>query len=471
MDNIYKDMYYFQIDNENNFYYSSYESVYCSKDSGRSWNKIAPYRAISLAFLDSTILLVDYNKLYMRTPSYNPDLSGNFNLMLKGSKRQFFTSGKGQDISFDYFSLNQRNIDRDTIIDNKKYYYQNSEGPLRYDQDSNKTFININGTDYVYLNFNLFDGDSFTKYYPNGSTANITITRGITNLFGKDRKYVSFKEKETNWTHYEYYAQDFGLYRTQSSSGSIGGPSSSSNSYFISGLIPDSTENLIYLSKTGPPSLNFQSFITTKDSIINLPVNAYHLYNRQNYTFGTYKDGVVYIDTVQLIKFYKKDSIVIESDTLYGLRTINTFDYKFNIPVDLDLLRNGYGLNYKLCVRDKQIIPETRCYPDTGYYICNYDNTTRVKENKIVTDFSLEQNYPNPFNPSTTIKYTLPKQGLVTIKIYDVLGKEIAQLVNEEKQSGEYEVEFNGSSLSSGIYYYKIQAGEFVQTKKMVLMK
>ncbi|HZW39093.1 MAG TPA: T9SS type A sorting domain-containing protein [Ignavibacteriaceae bacterium] len=83
----------------------------------------------------------------------------------------------------------------------------------------------------------------------------------------------------------------------------------------------------------------------------------------------------------------------------------------------------------------------------------------------------LQQNYPNPFNPSTKIKYTLPKQGLVNIKIYDVLGNEIMNLVNEEKLSGKYEVEFDGSSLSSGIYFYQIQSGEFLDTKKMVLMK
>ncbi|HZW40460.1 MAG TPA: T9SS type A sorting domain-containing protein [Ignavibacteriaceae bacterium] len=85
--------------------------------------------------------------------------------------------------------------------------------------------------------------------------------------------------------------------------------------------------------------------------------------------------------------------------------------------------------------------------------------------------FTLSQNYPNPFNPSTKIKYTLPKQGLVTIKVYDVLGKEIKTLLHEEKPSGEYEVDFDGSRLSSGIYFYQIQAGEFLNTKKMILMK
>jgi hypothetical protein len=95
--------------------------------------------------------------------------------------------------------------------------------------------------------------------------------------------------------------------------------------------------------------------------------------------------------------------------------------------------------------------------------------------------FSLLQNYPNPFNPSTKIKFTIPlsdnpllggaRGGLVTLKVYDILGNEIATLVNEEKPEGEYEVEFNATELPSGIYFYKLQAGSFSETKKMILLK
>lgn len=89
----------------------------------------------------------------------------------------------------------------------------------------------------------------------------------------------------------------------------------------------------------------------------------------------------------------------------------------------------------------------------------------------IPTEFRLEQNYPNPFNPSTTIEYSIPQAGLVTIKIFDILGREVTTLVNEEKQRGNHEVKFNGSNLSSGIYFYRLQAGSFVETKKMLLLK
>lgn len=84
--------------------------------------------------------------------------------------------------------------------------------------------------------------------------------------------------------------------------------------------------------------------------------------------------------------------------------------------------------------------------------------------------YQLMQNYPNPFNPTTTIYYALPKAGLVELVVYDVLGNEVVR-VNEEKSAGHYKYEFDGSEFKSGVYFYSIKAGDFVEAKKMVLMK
>lgn len=85
--------------------------------------------------------------------------------------------------------------------------------------------------------------------------------------------------------------------------------------------------------------------------------------------------------------------------------------------------------------------------------------------------FYLGQNYPNPFNPSTTINYSIPVDGFVTLKIYNLLGMEVATLVNNHNQAGNYNIVFDGSDLSSGVYYYTLQAGDFTATKKLMLMK
>ncbi len=88
-----------------------------------------------------------------------------------------------------------------------------------------------------------------------------------------------------------------------------------------------------------------------------------------------------------------------------------------------------------------------------------------------VTKFELEQNYPNPFNPSTSIQYAISSIQFVSMKVYDLLGNEVANLVNEEKPAGNYKVDFDASNLSSGIYYYRLLTGSFIDTKKMILLK
>lgn len=102
----------------------------------------------------------------------------------------------------------------------------------------------------------------------------------------------------------------------------------------------------------------------------------------------------------------------------------------------------------------------------TESYTEIYDNNQAY-----FTTFYLGQNFPNPFNPATTIRYTLPKSEFVTLKVYDILGREVATLVNERQMTGSYSVRFDASQISSGLYFYKITAGSFSKTQKMVVMK
>jgi plastocyanin len=95
-----------------------------------------------------------------------------------------------------------------------------------------------------------------------------------------------------------------------------------------------------------------------------------------------------------------------------------------------------------------------------------------VDENKnVVKEFKLDQNYPNPFNPSTSIKFQIPSSGFVSLKVYDLLGREVSTLISEYKSSGNYEIEFNASKLTSGFYIYQLKSSSFIQTKKMLLLK
>jgi hypothetical protein len=119
--------------------------------------------------------------------------------------------------------------------------------------------------------------------------------------------------------------------------------------------------------------------------------------------------------------------------------------------------------------------------PEIGYAVgdsgtilyTSNGGVTAVEGNQtnVPVSFELAQNFPNPFNPVTTIRYQLQKTGFVTLKVYDLIGREVATLVNEEKPAGRYEVKFDGTNLSSGIYFYRIRAGNFIDTKKFVLLK
>lgn len=186
-------------------------------------------------------------------------------------------------------------------------------------------------------------------------------------------------------------------------------------------------------------------------------VNSYYLSSYQDseltYLLFTMRTDGIYIS--QKDTFFWQQ--IEESETLpltYGIGGFTSYDRGLmqNIVVDNNV---------------------KKMYVGTGYGIYKRDYTTGVNNFKSekVNSFNLEQNYPNPFNPNTTINYFIPKNGYVTLKVYDLLGNEILVLVNEEKYPGNYKVEFNGINFSSGVYVYTISLNGITKSKKMILMK
>ena len=106
----------------------------------------------------------------------------------------------------------------------------------------------------------------------------------------------------------------------------------------------------------------------------------------------------------------------------------------------------------------------------TGGVITAVDDDSQI-DVKVPRNYVLEQNHPNPFNPTTKIIYSIPKESNVIISVYDLLGREIEKLVKEEKSRGTYELTWSAENLPSGVYFYRLQAGSFVETKKMLLLK
>lgn len=163
-----------------------------------------------------------------------------------------------------------------------------------------------------------------------------------------------------------------------------------------------------------------------------------------------YKDAYIFIGTENGIYFSKDIGTsweIISDDLIYtNILDISFLDYPKPTIV---ISTKGVGIQKK--------------------YI---DDITNVNENKnIPIEFGLSNNYPNPFNPSTTIQFSIPKSDNVTLKVYDILGREITTLINEYKHSGTYETKFDATNLASGIYFYTLNSGSTFITKKMILIK
>jgi hypothetical protein len=167
--------------------------------------------------------------------------------------------------------------------------------------------------------------------------------------------------------------------------------------------------------------------------------------------------------------------LLTENRDVRGVGSSGPFELATNQEVEVVI---GYEID-----RSTNPLTGITAMRDVSDYVQNfYDNNygypiVSVEDDKpLLSSFELGQNYPNPFNPSTTIKFTIPSEGsslmkFVQLKIFDILGNEIATLVNDEKPAGEYEIEFSAANLPSGIYFYTLSAGNYFSTKKMILLK
>ena len=192
-------------------------------------------------------------------------------------------------------------------------------------------------------------------------------------------------------------------------------------------------------------------------------------------------------DTVKALQLLQKDKFIsfnvelIDASNDAVLYTLN--DVKFNGNSSLSLNSESYNIDLT-GLTGKEVYFKVKITNSLNpvYYASEIKSDAKVLgkskavsldlSNKLVVkDYDLFQNYPNPFNPATTITYQLPKSGSVTLKIYDMLGKEVMTLVNEQKEMGRYTVQFDASSLASGMYVYQLRANDFVSTKKMLLLK
>ena len=363
-------------------------------------------------------------------------------------------------------------VEKDTLIDNLEYFFVESYNYLfpnyyydnkwlRYDIDSQKVYWRGLDTTVIFMDFNLGPGQIFHQYNPfNGTTTIRTVYETTRTIFGEIYNVKGFLGSGQSFLMGEW-VENIGIKPKVVTSGNV------------IQVLQYENQDTIYLSYPRYPDFNnFTPVLETSNLIFD-----FNFWVKHPYTYYASLGVQDFIKDVYFDCFYKSESDSISAGRLnsYYVYTPPSQHRQVVFNLNPSLLANGYSFYYKVTAVDKGLIPNYLSKPDTGYYKLVYIPTDVESEKLFTTEFTLSQNYPNPFNPSTKISWQAPVGSWQTLKVYDILGNEVVTLVNEYRDAGSYKVEFQSAvgslQLASGIYYYQLRAGDYVETKKMILLK
>lgn len=330
-----------------------------------------------------------------------------------------------------------------------------------YDTISQKLFVkfDINDTLRLAIDFNSPKDSSFLSYLK-GTAINFISGGTKTNLVLGDTVTVFSMSSMRNingYHEFQYYdfADKIGWYKYKVYEG-----------YQYSGT----TEHTVISAFSD--SVSYNPMILRIDSIgpvRNRPIDTFpfllSIYSK--ISFKPFVD--LFYLSFQLVRH---DSLITTSQFNISPNSNSLSFYSNNLEV-------GDKIKLKVIISDTSIYKNYDEYPDSGWVeMTVLPSATSISDEYLSEEYNLQQNYPNPFNPNAQIKYAIPhvistegRNLIVELKVYDVLGNEVAILVDESKPAGNYEVEFDARNLPSGIYFYRLKAGAYVETRKMVLMR
>jgi hypothetical protein len=455
--------------------FACYNRVYRSTDNGQNWvNLGGPSNITAIKKFGENIYLGTYSGVYRYNPDILPAPFAGKNCFPLNANNKWQYLHLDSWANGDYYNLRYYFVEIDTLINNKNYFKLNTINDLvRFSESDKIIYKRWNDSDYVFVNFNYPPDSTYLALSPYHSMDYVYPLRGDQNIFGKNRIFGGYEYFDSYSYIREVFTDSIGI-----TSDIFSGEFSYDSYKLIEAIIYDTSDIPTYFSEHYKPIINLTPIlkINSEELILNFYVN--HAYTRLVEP-SPFSSGLNFIDTVYMKSYYSKGDTMIQNSDVraYNNPEPTNINYLISFNVDTLLLINDYKFNYKVVAIDKGLIPESSSAPDTGYFVCIWDSTTSLNENThTLSRFILSQNYPNPFNPSTSIQYAIASRQFVTLKVYDVLGKEIATLVNEEKPAGNYEVDFNVvqeffSATASGVYFYQFKAGEYIETKKMILMK
>lgn len=393
------------------------------------------------------------NRIFMQTGS-EPNIPDNIYVPLSvGNKYRYHVSYSELD---EYKTYKVITITDSRIINGKEYFkFSNNDDWVRYDKNTHCYYKFEENKDILIADFTFQEyGSFYTPLIP--GMAQIVFD---TEVLGEDT--LTCKSFQSDVSGFELYrfAEGIGFVyhlkydEVKNHNGSVG---VLNETLLDVEIIQEDGTSLIYTSSK--PKVNI-SQIEFKEEFIRLTFSAEHPYDTENKMFTK---------TAKLDYYFNIGDSVSNNFTL-SLDTLFHGDNYFIIPLPEFQNSSNITLNFTITVTDDNFQPVNGYFPEEGYISVIL---TGMDGNDITNiDYSLEYNYPNPFNPTTTISYSIKEAGRVLLEVYDILGAKVTTLVNEEKSTGKYEVKFNASGYSSGMYFYKITSGEFTDVKKMILMK
>jgi hypothetical protein len=262
-------------------------------------------------------------------------------------------------------------------------------------------------------------------------------------------------------------------------------------------IIPINVSQGLAPSSYSDPSANIKNIFAIVDSsnlYLSLQLSAkfdyqkyfYHIFIDIDNDSPSSKTGFVYKDSASIgadfmlenNNFFKYTGTGGTNWSWAGFSGMQKADSlgRTEISIPLNTLSNNSFINVKFFIQINQAVsPYTLIATAPENYHTSYYTIskllTKVDEVQLPSGFQLNQNYPNPFNPTTQISYSIPKSGIVNLRVYNILGKEVAELINEYQNSGTYQITFNAQDLPSGVYFYQLKTGDYISSKKMLLIK
>jgi hypothetical protein len=394
-----------------------------------------------------------------------PDSLENYFPLSLGNTYQYFKRTYGLPSCF---SSSQYTIDQDTVIDQKRYFWVKDIW-LRMELPGKLFYYNTSSNqEGVVMDFSLEAGQKL---------GNKTITSGTREVFGKIIPWKGFNNDYYDpWQGIQSYGTNWGygigkIYEYSFWSAPGTGPIEERTELIQ--FVKNENDSIINFSYDYYPKMVYTPVDTIMSHIFNMSIQVDHYYSYIKAPCSSFQ----FIESITIESYYKHlDSIIINAPLKINSNR-DSINFSATYTLDTLLLKKGFEFYYRIQAKDKGVIPHYSYKPDTGYFKVILGNNVIVEEGGSDEEshksflFSLSQNYPNPFNPETTIKYQVSVKSFVTLKIFDLLSREVATLVNEEKEPGRFEVQFKGSNFSSGIYFYRLTACNFSQTRKFVLLK